>query len=240
MNKILLALVMCVYCCFGGISTKEDFLKEDFLKQPPKYYKPSSKKAYLGTTIGMLGVGIGVAVVGLYLMPESVTNWDRERFGFRAWLEDVQIGPVIDNDSFWLNGLAHSYFGAVYYMQPRVAGYSWAESALFSFLVSAIFWEYGIEAFVEIPSWQDLIYTPAIGSIVGEMFYQATKYIQNNDNRLFGSKALGCAIVALMDPIGLVMRDLGLARRFGITNVNDKNHFASYFSFNKIGFSVYF
>lgn len=201
------------------------------------YYKPDSPSTYLNTTIGLLGGGIVVSIIGLYIMPESVTNWDRSRFGFKAWLQDVQIGPVIDADNFWLNGVAHPYFGAVYYMQPRVAGYSWAESALFSFITSSIFWEYGIEAFVEIPSWQDLIYTPAMGSIFGEIFYQSTKYIQSNGNRLFGSKILGLIVVGLMDPIGVIMRDFGLAKFMGVRDVRE---IASYASPTSVGFAMRF
>lgn len=203
----------------------------------PTYYKPDSSSTYLNTTIGLLGGGIIVSIIGLYIMPESVTNWDRSRFGFKAWLQDVQVGPVIDSDNFWLNGVAHPYFGAVYYMQPRVAGYSWAESALFSFITSSIFWEYGIEAFVEIPSWQDLIYTPAMGSIFGEIFYQSTKYIQSNDNRLFGSKILGLIVVGLMDPIGVIMRDLGFAKFMGVRDVRE---IASYASPTSVGFAMRF
>ncbi|PAF46408.1 ubiquitin--protein ligase [Helicobacter sp. 12S02232-10] len=193
----------------------------------PYYYVPDSKGKYLGTSAGILGVGLLVGITGLYLMPESVTNWDRERFGFRSWLQDVKIAPAVDDDNFWLNGVAHPYFGAVYYMQPRMAGYSWAESALFSFVTSAFFWEYGIEAFVEIPSWQDLIYTPAMGSIFGEAFYQLTRYIQSNQGRLFGSRVLGYTLVALMDPIGFVIRDLRLGKLFGVKNKNELHAYAS-------------
>lgn len=209
-----------------------------FPREPlPTYYKPDSRSTYLNTTIGLLGGGIIVSIIGLYIMPESVTNWDRSRFGFSAWLQDVQIGPVIDSDNFILNGVAHPYFGAVYYMQPRVAGYSWAESAFFAFVTSSIFWEYGIEAFVEIPSWQDLIYTPAMGSIFGELFYQSTKYIQSHDNNLFGSRALGLIVVGLMDPIGVIMRDFGLARAMG---VNDMSQVISYATPFKVGFAMRF
>ncbi|PAF48398.1 ubiquitin--protein ligase [Helicobacter sp. 12S02634-8] len=203
----------------------------------PYYYLPNSKGRYLGTSIGILGVGLLVGVTGLYLMPESVTHWDRERFGFRSWLQDIQIGPAVDDDNFWLNGVAHPYFGAVYYMQPRMAGYSWAESVLFSFVTSAFFWEYGIEAFVEIPSWQDLIFTPAMGSIFGEVFYQLTRYIQGNEGRLFGSRVLGLGMIALMDPIGFLVRDLGVGKLFGVKNQNALQVFASPLG---VGFSYRF
>lgn len=225
-------------CALESRLEKERRVQETLkLDSKPTYYKPDSPSTYLNTTIGLLGGGIVVSIIGLYIMPESVTNWDRSRFGFKAWLQDVQIGPVIDADNFWLNGVAHPYFGAVYYMQPRVAGYSWAESALFSFITSSIFWEYGIEAFVEIPSWQDLIYTPAMGSIFGEIFYQSTKYIQSNGNRLFGSKILGLIVVGLMDPIGVIMRDFGLAKFMGVRDVRE---IASYATPMRVGFAMRF
>lgn len=64
------------------------------LDSTPTYYKPDPPSTYLNTTIGLLGGGIVVSIIGLYIMPESVTNWDRSRFGFKAWLQDVQIGPL--------------------------------------------------------------------------------------------------------------------------------------------------
>lgn len=226
--KVLLILCVCTSLFANQL---EDTLKDskvrhyNFPAKPdqvgnPYYYVPDSKGKYLGTSAGILGVGLIVGITGLYLMPESVTNWDRERFGFRSWVQDVKIAPAVDDDNFWLNGVAHPYFGAVYYMQPRMAGYSWAESVLFSFMTSAFFWEYGIEAFVEIPSWQDLIYTPAMGSIFGEIFYQLTRYIQSNEGRLFGSRALGYTLMALMDPIGFIIQDMGLGNLVGVKNKN--------------------
>ncbi|SQB99078.1 Ubiquitin-protein ligase [Helicobacter fennelliae] len=255
MKKYIFALLVSIYTLESLESPKTlgpSVLQDDYLQNPPKYYQssqpnhqpkyyqPSSSSGYLGTTIGLLSGGLLVSIIGLYLMPESVTNWDRSRFGFGAWAQDVQVGPVLDRDNFILNGISHPYFGAVYYMQPRIAGYSWAESTLFSFIVSTIFWEYGIEAFVEIPSWQDLIYTPAIGSIFGEIFYQTTKYIQNTDYKLFGSRILGYIVVALMDPIGVIMRDLGLAQFMGIDNMNDSKRFVSFASPMGIGLALRF
>ncbi|MDO7253549.1 DUF3943 domain-containing protein [Helicobacter cappadocius] len=229
--KILKTLLIVCICTNLFGSSLEETLKNPKIKhynfpakpdEPgnPYYYVPDSKGKYLGTSAGILGIGLIVGITGLYLMPESVTNWDRERFGLRSWVQDVSIAPAVDNDNFWLNGVAHPYFGAVYYLQPRKAGYSWPESVLFSFMTSAFFWEYGIEAFVEIPSWQDLIYTPAMGSIFGEIFYQLTRYIQSNNGELFGSRILGYTLIALMDPIGFIISDLGLGEFVGVKNKN--------------------
>ncbi|AFI06136.1 DUF3943 domain-containing protein [Helicobacter cetorum] len=195
--------------------------KEKFKRSNTLYYTPSSRWKYLGTSIGILGVSFVVGIVGLYLMPESVTNWDKERFGIRSWFEDVRVGPRLDRDSFIFNEVLHPYFGAIYYMQPRMAGFSWMTSVFFSFISSTLFWEYGVEAFVEVPSWQDLIITPLVGSILGEGFYQLTRYIQKNGGKLFNSLFLGRLMIALMDPIGFIIRDLGLGEALGIYNKNE-------------------
>ena len=143
------------------------------------FYEPTSRLGYLSVGSGLVLGGTLVGAGVLYLMPESVTNWDKKEIYNlgRNWLKKTSRGPVIDGDDWYLNWITHPYWGAVYYMQPRVAGYSWAESALYSTLASALFWEYGIEAFAETPSWQDLVITPAVGSVLGELFYQASMKI---------------------------------------------------------------
>lgn len=165
----------------------------------------------------LLGLA-GIAFGGLLLLPESVTNWSDEDIANikNNYVKKVNQGPVIDRDELWLNIIAHPYSGAVYYMQPRTAGFSWAESAFFSFLFSTFFWEFGIEAIAEIPSWQDLIITPAIGSLLGEGFFRISRYIQHNDGKFLQSKTLGMLLLFTIDPIGFVMRDLGLAKAMGI------------------------
>ncbi|WP_229256463.1 DUF3943 domain-containing protein [Helicobacter pylori] len=195
--------------------------KKKFKKSNTIPYAPNSRWKYLGASIGILGVSSVIGIVGLYLMPESVTNWDKEKFGVKSWFENVRMGPKLDNDSFIFNEILHPYFGAMYYMQPRMAGFSWMASAFFSFITSTLFWEYGLEAFVEVPSWQDLVITPLLGSILGEGFYQLTRYIQRNEGKLFGSLFLGRLAIALMDPIGFIIRDLGLGEALGIYNKHE-------------------
>lgn len=131
MKKYIFALLVSIYTLESLESPKTlgpSVLQDDYLQNPPKYYQssqpnhqpkyyqPSSSSGYLGTTIGLLSGGLLVSIIGLYLMPESVTNWDRSRFGFGAWAQDVQVGPVLDRDNFILNGISHPYFGAVYYL----------------------------------------------------------------------------------------------------------------------------
>lgn len=151
-----------------------------------------------------------VAVAGLlYVMPESVSKWDKETMSFNSlfndWWDNVSSGPVIDKDDFAMNYISHPYCGAIYYMGARSAGCNAAYSLLYSFLLSTFFWEYGIEAFAEIPSIQDLIITPIGGALLGEAFYLAKREIVNNNYRLLNSKILGYAAICLMDPLNEII-----------------------------------
>ncbi|TLD90623.1 DUF3943 domain-containing protein [Helicobacter sp. MIT 03-1614] len=195
--------------------------------QKHQYYEPQNKIAYLAASSGIILGGTLISAGVLYLMPESVTNWNKDEIKNlgKNWARKTSQGPVVDADNWFLNWVTHPYWGAVYYMQPRVAGYSWNISALYSVLASALFWEYGVEAFAEIPSWQDLIVTPAIGSMFGELFYQASLRIHNNHDTILGSRFLGKSALLLMDPIGFILKDLGVAKRIGIKNKNEAQSF---------------
>ncbi|MFV0346350.1 MAG: DUF3943 domain-containing protein [Bacteroidales bacterium] len=154
-----------------------------------------------GTIIGASIVSFGI----LYALPETFTKWDKENMTFNTltsdWWDNVKAGPVIDEDNLFLNWIMHPYFGGVYYMTARSAGHKWYTSAVHSALVSTFFWEYGIEAFAEIPSIQDLIITPVLGSVVGEAFFSAKKSIKRNNYYLLGSRWLGKFTLFLIDPL---------------------------------------
>lgn len=156
-------------------------------------------KAQTLTILGASVVGLGI----LYIMPESFTNWDKDDTSniFKKWHDNVSDGPVRDEDDFFLNYVTHPYWGAVYYMTARSAGFNAPYSFLYSAFVSTFFWEYGIEAFAEVPSIQDLIITPVFGSIIGEGFYWSKRHIINNNYYLLNSKILGHVTIFLMDPI---------------------------------------
>jgi hypothetical protein len=160
---------------------------------------------YVGTTVIAFGV--------LYAMPESVTNWDKEEMKEKGitykWKENVKAGPVWDEDDWVLNWITHPYSGGVYYMTARSAGFTWFESFLYSAFMSTFFWEYGIEAFAEIPSKQDLIITPVLGSVVGEGFFHAKKSILRHDRKVLNSKFLGYTSLFLMDPFNTLLDSFG-------------------------------
>ena len=129
------------------------------------------------------------------------------------WKENVKAGPVIDDDNFFLNYAMHPYFGGVYYMTARSNGFTILESFAYSAIMSTFFWEYGVEAFAEIPSVQDLIVTPVLGSVVGEGFFYAKKSILKNDSKVLNSKFLGKTSLLLMDPLNTIMDSFGYKQK---------------------------
>jgi hypothetical protein len=176
---------------------------------------PPAFKDYrrLGYDTGMF-VGAAVIAFGvLYAMPESATNWDKEAMKENGitykWKQNVKVGPVWDHDDWVLNYVTHPYSGGVYYMTARSSGFNIFESFLYSAFMSTFFWEYGIEAFAEIPSKQDLIVTPVLGSVVGEGFFYAKKSIVKHDNRVLKSRVLGYTTLFLIDPFNTLLDSFG-------------------------------
>ncbi|WP_348797312.1 DUF3943 domain-containing protein [Flavobacterium adhaerens] len=162
-----------------------------------------------GTTIVAYGI--------LWSLPESFTQWDKEEMrknGIGAkWKENVKAGPVIDEDNFFLNYVMHPYFGGVYYMTARSNGFNIFESFTYSAIMSTFFWEYGVEAFAEVPSVQDLIVTPVLGSVVGEGFFYAKKTILKNNSKVLNSRFLGKTSLFLMDPLNTILDGCGYKQK---------------------------
>jgi hypothetical protein len=93
--------------------------------------------------------------------------------------------------------------------------------------MSTLFWEYGIEAFAEVPSTQDLILTPTLGSVFGEVFFVAKKSIIRNNKKVLSSRLLGTTSLFLLDPINTIVDGLGYRQKvkttFTIMPINDYN-----------------
>jgi len=161
-----------------------------------------------------LYAGAAVVVFGvLWVSPESFSNWDKEDIKKNGitykWKQNVKAGPVMDDDTFFINYVTHPYSGAIYYMTARSSGFNIFESFTYSVIMSTVFWEYGIEAFAEIPSTQDLIVTPIIGSAMGECFFYAKKSILRHDKRVLKSRFLGKTTLFLIDPFNTILDGLG-------------------------------
>lgn len=176
-------------------------------------YDPVRDLKRLGLNTALYIGGTFVAFAVLWASPESFSGWDKDKIReeglIKQWKENVLAGPIWDQDDWFLNWIMHPYVGAIYYMSARGSGYKWWESFLYSTLMSTFFWEYGVESFAEIPSWQDLVITPVLGSVLGELFFEAKGAIIRNDRRILNSKFLGVASIIIMDPVNEILNGFG-------------------------------
>lgn len=151
-----------------------------------------------------------VVTIGiLYALPESISNWSEEQkqdYDLKNWWDNIR-NPQWDDDKFWINYLAHPYWGAAYYVRARERGYDERASFWYSMAMSAAF-EFGAEALFEQPSIQDLVVTPVGGVILGEYFMQLRE-------RILAGQAPGAplsprdrTVLALTDPLGAINRQV--------------------------------
>ncbi len=162
-------------------------------------------KRFWINTATLTGAFVGTLFV-LECLPEDATNWNRADIQstplFKRWKEHViDEGPEWDGDKWYFNYLLHPYAGAAYFMGARSCGFNFWQSFLYSAFISTVEWEYGIEAFMERPSIQDLFITPIVGSLIGEGFYLLKRNIVQHGYRLAGSKVLGNIVAFLIDPL---------------------------------------
>lgn len=144
---------------------------------------------------GFVAFGILVA------LPEESTGWEKDSDIFAKWVENVKDSPEWDRNDFIYNYIGHAYFGGVYYQVARKSGYRQWDSFIYTFMMSTFYWEYGVEAFAETPSLQDIVYTPIAGWIYGEWAYQTEMGIRERDNKVLGSGILGGLSLILLDPV---------------------------------------
>ena len=198
-----------------------DFIYEEAVQMQKKmvpsiYTKPYSlnlnipqwKRMWINTAV-LTGTFVSTLFV-LECLPEDATSWNRASLQktppLKRWYRNVFVrGPEWDHDKLIFNYVLHPYAGAVYFMSARTCGFNYWRSLLYCACISTIGWEYGIEAFMERPSIQDLFITPIIGSFIGEGFYHAKRHIVQHDYTLLGSRILGNAVVFLIDPVNEVI-----------------------------------
>jgi hypothetical protein len=157
-------------------------------------------------------MGYQVVIAGaLWVLPESVTKWtdEQKRATVNKWAENVQ-SATWDKDPAWINYIGHPYWGATYYIRARERGFGEFGSFWYSAFLSALY-EYGIEAFFEQPSYQDLIVTPVGGALIGKFIFEPIRASIKSKTELTWSDHL---ILILTDPLGaangLVDRSLGV------------------------------
>lgn len=145
----------------------------------------------------LTGIAQAGGLVSLMVLPESVTGWTDEPWKHpgenlrRAWTS----APVVDSDVWYLNYLGHPYGGALYYNALRSQGGTRRQAFWYSVAQSTVF-EYLIEAIAEHPSIQDLIATPVVGSLLGELCHQATLKMNRN-----GFNAFEKIVVFVINPM---------------------------------------
>lgn len=154
-------------------------------------------KLFILYQLGMVGI--------LYLMPESVSQWDEEdKTGniFRKWDDNV-TSVRKDPDDWAINFIGHPYFGAVYYVRARHRGFTRPNSFWYALAMSTIY-EYGIEALFEPVSVQDLIFTPIGGAIMGEYFMIGAENIRRGIAERGYARTRDKVGLFFTDPLGAI------------------------------------
>lgn len=169
---------------------------------------PNWHRMWINTAV-LSGAFVSTLFV-LECLPEDATAWNRASIQqtppLKRWFRNVfKRGPEWDHDNPIFNYVLHPYAGAAYFMSARSQGFNFWQSMLYSACISTIGWEFGIEAFMERPSYQDLVVTPVVGSVVGELFYRLKRHIVSHDYRLAGSPVLGNIVAFMIDPVNEVI-----------------------------------
>jgi hypothetical protein len=121
---------------------------------------------------------VGVGITNYYITKEvNAADWQ-----YRYTKNDIKHkfidGWYWDPNNFNTNTIYHLYAGAVYYQIARSNYYSIFESFLWSFGGSLV-WEYFGE-WREQVSLNDVIFTPTLGALTGEVFIQTADFIDRN------------------------------------------------------------
>lgn len=195
---------------------------------------------YAGAFIGTLFV--------LECLPEDATAWNRAEIQqdpfWERWYQNIfKKGPEWDHDNAIFNYVLHPYAGAVYFMAARTCGFNFWQSMLYSACISTFGWEFGIEACMERPSYQDLLITPIVGSAIGEGFYRLKREIVDRGYELLGSQVFGHICAFFLDPVNEMLGWLNPSscRALGPGCIQSQPVIipsASYSSTPAIGFSI--
>lgn len=199
----------CTHCEYlSGLPRKHKPVSIYALPYSMTQSNPDPHRLWVNTAV-LASAFTGTLLV-LECLPEDATNWNRAEIQdvplFTRWYNHViKEGPEWDGDNPIFNYVLHPYAGAVYFMGARSNGYNFYQSLLYAAAISTIGWEFGIEAFMERPSIQDIFVTPLCGAVIGEAFYRLKREIVANDYTLFGSPVLGTIAAFLIDPLNEVV-----------------------------------
>lgn len=188
MLRFKLSVVLNLFCVFIFAQSKNDslnYVSSDSLPSISVVKADVNARLFPELSKKELGYSILTAqlfdlsmAVSLFLMPENISKWDSNvKYQMSSIMTQYKSSftkpPVFDQDLFMINYVGHPYQGAFYYNTLRSRGGSMLHSTLFN-LTNTVFWEYIWEGGMEQPSIQDLIVTPVIGSVLGELAHRAT------------------------------------------------------------------
>jgi hypothetical protein len=126
-----------------------------------------------------------------------------EDISFERYAKNVSKPPRWDHDRLEINFYGHPAWGAETYLLSRNQGFDWFVSFLFS-AGASVLWEYGFEAFAERPSFQDLILTPVLGSVLGEVRYRLKEHLLFMNR--FDPSWFSDLLIVLLDPVNALVR----------------------------------
>lgn len=117
----------------------------------------------------------------LFTLPRDVSKWYKldGNTVSAQYKKSFTHAPVYDADVWYINFVGHPYQGSCYYNAIRSQGATFWQAGLFT-LGHSIIWEYMAEGGLEQPSIQDLVVTPFVGSLLGELFHHATIAMSRN------------------------------------------------------------
>ncbi len=122
-----------------------------------------------------------LALTILYASPSSFSHWyNINSANYRANMKIAFTKPpVVDHDPWYVNYVGHPYQGSCTYNAVRSQHATFWQAGLFA-IGHSLIWEYLLESGNERPSVQDLIVTPFVGSLLGELIHQATIRMARN------------------------------------------------------------
>ncbi len=130
-----------------------------------------------GMVFGYDALALGI----LYASPPSFSHW--YNINSSNYRNNMKIAftqpPVVDHDPWYVNYFGHPYQGSCTYNAVRSQRATFWQAGLFT-IGHSLIWEYLLESGNERPSVQDLIVTPIVGSLLGELIHQATVRMARN------------------------------------------------------------
>ena len=220
------AAVFFVLCFFAVNGYAQDIdiknLEKDSSEYHPAFPGSIKKSSILYPVSEIIGINLGLCAFNNYVSHEPFA-----KISFSSIANNFKTGFVWDNDFFVTNQFAHPYHGNLYFNSARSNGYSFWESAPFTF-GGSLMWETTMET--DPPQTNDLINTTLGGIMLGEITYRLSSLVL--DESTYGFDRVSREILGtFINPVRGFNRLLhGDFNKHTKTNVNDVFPVSSSFS----------